>query len=100
MARSQQFDPEKDAFNHELVANFLSAAFGSGDYREIAKAVGIVARGQGMSSVARNAHVRRENLYRALKGERTPTLATLIKVLNALGIQLVAIKRRDVARRT
>jgi probable addiction module antidote protein len=43
-----------------------------------------------MSAVAEKAGLSRENLYRALGGEARPEFGTVIKVLHALGIDLVA----------
>jgi probable addiction module antidote protein len=43
-----------------------------------------------MSGVARDAGVSRENLYRALGANGKPEFATVMKVLDALGVQLVA----------
>ena len=47
-----------------------------------------------MSAVAEKAGLSRENLYRALGGEAKPEFATVIKVLHALGIDLVAQPQR------
>jgi probable addiction module antidote protein len=60
------------------------------DASAIAVAIGTVARGRGMSAVAEKAGLSRENLYRALGGEARPEFGTVIKVLQALGIDLVA----------
>jgi probable addiction module antidote protein len=43
-----------------------------------------------MSQVAREAGLGRESLYKALSGEGNPSLATILKVTAALGIQLHA----------
>ncbi len=56
----------------------------------IAKALGHIARAKGMSQVAREAGLGRESLYKALSGEGNPSLATILKVTAALGIQLHA----------
>ena len=59
----------------------------------IAKAIGAVARAQGMAAVAETAGVSRENLYRALSGDTRPEFETIRKVLSALGVQLAAKPR-------
>jgi len=43
-----------------------------------------------MSQVARDAGLSRESLYKALSGERTPGLDTILKVVSALGLKLHA----------
>ncbi|MEK7706281.1 MAG: addiction module antidote protein [Myxococcota bacterium] len=49
-----------------------------------------LARAKGMTQVARDAHVSRESLYKALSGERSPDFDTILKVLDALGLKLHA----------
>jgi len=60
----------------------------SDDPAFIAKALGDIARAKGMTQVARDAGLSRESLYKALSGERVPDFGTILKVLNALGLQL------------
>jgi probable addiction module antidote protein len=43
-----------------------------------------------MSEIAKEAGLSRENLYRSLNGETKTELETVIRVLDALGIQLTA----------
>ena len=47
-----------------------------------------VARTQNMSALARDTGLNRGNLYEALSEEGNPTLTTLLKVTNALGLRL------------
>jgi probable addiction module antidote protein len=47
-----------------------------------------VARAQGVAQVARDAGMTRDALYKALSSEGNPTLATLTKVMRALGLRL------------
>ena len=74
----------------EMIAAYLNEAFESEDASAIAIAIGTVARARGMSAVAEKAGLSRENLYRALGGEAKPEFGTVIKVLHALGIDVVA----------
>jgi len=61
-----------------------------GDTAFIAKALGDIARASGMSQVACNAGLSRESLYKALSGERNPSLDTVLRVVDALGLKLHA----------
>ena len=61
-----------------------------GDATFIAKALGDIARAKGMSQVACDAGLSRESLYKALSGERNPTLGTVLRVIGALGLKLRA----------
>lgn len=53
-----------------------------------AKALGDIARAQGMTKVAKEAGMSRESLYKSLSGEREPDFATILKVTRALGLKL------------
>ncbi|MCE5181281.1 MAG: putative addiction module antidote protein [Betaproteobacteria bacterium] len=59
----------------------------------IAKVLGDIARAKGMSQLARDTGLGRESLYKALSGEGNPSFATILKVINALGVQLHATPR-------
>ena len=61
-----------------------------GDATFIAKALGDIARAQGMAKVARDAGLSRESLYKALSGTRAPDFDTILRVTQALGIKLHA----------
>jgi probable addiction module antidote protein len=50
-----------------------------GDAAFVAKALGNNARAKGMTKVARDACVPRENLYKTLSGERCPGFDTILK---------------------
>ncbi len=58
----------------------------------IAKALGTIARAKGMTQLANQTGLGRESLYKALSGEGNPSFATILKVMNALGIKLHAEK--------
>lgn len=84
------FDAARYLKSPEAQTELLSDAFASGDARYIATALGVVARARGMTTVAREAGVTREALYKALSEDGDPRLTTLIGVLKALGIRLSA----------
>jgi probable addiction module antidote protein len=72
------------------IAGYLNAAFEDGDPVLIAAALGDIARAKGMTSVARSAGLGRESLYKALSPDGRPELATVMKVVHALGLKLTA----------
>ena len=90
MAKAKPFDAAEYLDSPEMIAAYINEALESEDASAIAVAIGTVARGRGMSAVAEKAGLSRENLYRALGGEARPEFGTVIKVLHALGIDLVA----------
>jgi probable addiction module antidote protein len=72
------------------MAMYLDACIeeSNGDAAFIAKALGDIARAQGMTKVAKEAGMSRESLYKSLSGERAPDFATILKVTRALGLKL------------
>lgn len=64
-----------------------------GDAGFITKALGDIARAQGMTQVARDFGLSRKNLYKALSGKRSPSFDTILKVISALGLKLGASVR-------
>ena len=76
----------------EDMAAYLEACMeeAGDDAAFVAKALGDIARAKGMSQVACDAGLSRESLYKALSGERNPTLDTVLRVMGALGLKLRA----------
>lgn len=84
------FDPVEFLDTPEAQAQLLDDALASGNAAYVAHALGVVARARGMASVARDAGLSRESLYKALSDDGNPALATVLKVTKALGIRLTA----------
>ena len=76
----------------EQMAQYLDACIeeSSGDAALIAKALGDIARAQGMSNIAKSSGLSHESLYKSLSGERAPDFATVLKVIKSLGLKLHA----------
>jgi probable addiction module antidote protein len=72
------------------MAAYLQAALEEGDPALVIHALGNIARARGMSQIARETGLRRESLYKALSPEGNPEFATVLKVVQALGIKLHA----------
>jgi len=83
-----------DAAEHleteEDMAAYLEAALEDGEPALVAAALGDIARAKGMTQIAREAGLGRESLYKALSPEGNPELATVLKVVRALGLKLHA----------
>ena len=56
----------------------------------IAHALGVMARARGMTQLARDTGLARENLYKALSSDGNPEFGTILKVVKALGLKLHA----------
>lgn len=87
-----QYDVAEHLRTPEDMAAYLEACLeeSDGNASFVAKALGDIARAKGMTQVARDAGLSRESLYKALSGERTPGFDTILKVVQALGIELHA----------
>lgn len=87
-AKTRPWDAADHLDDLDDVVAYLEAAFEDGDPRIIAAALGDVARSRGMAAVAAKAGLGRESLYKALSGDGNPGFATVVGVLNALGLRL------------
>ncbi len=88
--RLTTFDPAEGLTSDEAVAAFTAEAFASEDAGYIAHALGFVARARGMTQVAGETGLSREQLYRSFSENGNPTLKTTIAVMKALGLALTA----------
>ena len=79
------------------VVSYLEAAFEDGDPALIALAMGNVARSEGMSEIAKATGLTRASLYKALSAEGNPEFATVLKVIQALGLKLTIAPSVDSA---
>ena len=74
----------------EAIEVFMADAFESGDTGYIAQALGVVARARGMSQIAKDTGLSREQLYRSFSSQGNPTLKTTLAVMQALGLEMTA----------
>ena len=70
------------------VAAYLEAVFEDGDPELINIALGNVARSEGMTKIAGATGLTRASLYKSLSAEGNPEFATVLKVIQALGLKL------------
>ena len=92
-----KWDPAEFLTSDEAIAAYLEAAFGEGDPKMIAVALGDIAKAKGMSAIAREAGVTREALYKSLSDRGDPKLSTLIGVMKALGLRFTVTKADEAA---
>jgi probable addiction module antidote protein len=95
--KTSLWDVAEHLRNPEEMAAYLEACIeeADGDAAFIAKALGDIARAQGMTQMARDSGLSRESLYKALSGERSPSFDTILKVVSALGLKLSASVRSE-----
>ncbi|WP_324698764.1 MULTISPECIES: addiction module antidote protein [Novosphingobium] len=83
-----RFDAAEHLTEPSDQAELLADAVATGDASVIASAIGIVARAHGMTDLARETGMKRQQLYRAFGPDGNPTLETMVKVLPALGLRM------------
>jgi len=86
--RTRPWDAADHLESDEDIVAYLEAAFDDGDPALIAAALGDIARARGMTKVAADAGLGRESLYKALSPNGNPEFATVLKVVQALGLGL------------
>jgi probable addiction module antidote protein len=87
---TRPWDAADSLETQEDMVAYLEAAFEEGDASLIAAALGDIARAKGMTEVARRAGLGRESLYKTLSPDGNPELATVMRVMEALGLKLQA----------
>jgi len=90
------FDAAEHITEPEDQAELLADALATGDAKVIAGAIGIVARARGMSDIARETGMNRQQLYRAFGKDGNPTLSTVMAVLKALDLRMT-VQRAEAA---
>lgn len=93
MLETRPFDPANYLKTEEAIFFFLEAAIEGNNPKHISRAMGDVARSQGMTEIVKKTGLGRQALYTALSENGNPTLETLTSVLGALGLELTVQKR-------
>ena len=92
--KTYPWDSSKYLKTNEDMAGYLEAVFEdaaeTNDYSLLPHALGVIARAKGMTDIARETGLSRESLYKALSEDGNPSFATVMKVLQALSIELHA----------
>ena len=85
-----RFDAAELLTTPEHCAYFLTDALATKDPAQIAHALGTLARAKGMREVAKKTGLSREGLYKILSAKGNPEIATILRILQVLGVDLVA----------
>lgn len=76
----------------DRLAENINAALAKGDTAAAVEALGGIAKARGMSQVAKASGLARESLYRALCADGNPEFATVLKVIESVGLRLSVSK--------
>jgi len=91
VAELPEFDMAEQLRNKEDIAEYLSMVLEDGDSDELIRAIGYVAKGQGMTEIAKASGLGRESLYKTFRPGAKPQFDTVMKVLKAINIDLKAV---------
>ncbi len=84
------FDITTYLTSDEDIAEYLAAAFETGEVDDVTHALATIARAKGMTETAKSAGLARGSLYKAVGDGANPTLSTLLSVMDALNVTLSA----------
>lgn len=97
--KTTRFDAADYIETPDDVAGYLALAFEGNDSDEIRDAIAVVARSRGMATLAAKAKLNPKSLYRTLGPNGNPEFATVLRLLQALGITLTpTVKQRSTRR--
>ena len=85
---TRPWDPADHLTSAEDAVAYLDAALEAGEPQLVAAVLGDIARATGMSTVAAASGLGRESLYKSLSVNGNPEFATVLKVIEALGLRL------------
>jgi probable addiction module antidote protein len=84
------YDAAKYRDDPKAIAQYLNDALSTEDPFLITRAIGTMVRAQGVTRLSRKAGIRRDNLHKMFTSEVSPAFDTVMRLLIALDIQLIA----------
>ena len=90
------YDTAEYLDNDEAIEVFMADAFETGDISYIAHALGVIARAKGMTQIAKDTGLSREQLYRSFSEQGNPTLKTTLAVMRSLGLDITAKRHAQI----
>jgi probable addiction module antidote protein len=91
MVKIEPFDTARHLDNPEVISHYLAEALDTRDHKLILRAIRNVLRARRISEIARETGLSRTSLY--WKEKASPEFTTVLKVLDAVGVQLEPMPR-------
>ena len=85
--------------SEEVIVGVLNDALQSGDIAVLLRTIGYVAKARGVAKISGATGLGRESLYKALHENSHPRFETVLKVLNALDVQMTVVPKSTSKRR-
>ena len=80
----------------EKIADYLSSIIEDKDWALLMRAIGDVAKARGMTNISKETGLGRESLYKAFNSNTQPKFDTVVRVLDALDIDIkFSSKKRE-----
>jgi probable addiction module antidote protein len=76
-----------------IVEHLLNQSLASSDIQAICSAIRDAAKAYNMSDLSRKSGMDRANIYRSLRGGKDMNFSTILRVLNAMGLDLQIVPR-------
>ncbi len=88
---TSKWDASKFLDSPEMMKEYLQIMLEENGIDGFQRALGDIAKAQGMSEIARKTNLSRQNLYKALDQGSSPKFETVKKVVEALGCKLAVV---------
>jgi len=86
-----KWDASRYLDSPEIMKEYLQVMLEENGVEGFQRALGDIAKAQGMSELARKTNLSRQNLYKALSRNGAPKFETIKKVVEALGCKLAVV---------
>jgi len=86
MIEISDFDVSEYLDTDEKIADYLSSVMADNDWELFLRAIGHIAKAQGMTKIARDTGLGRESLYKAFTATSQPKFDTVMRVLDSFNI--------------
>ena len=88
--KTQRWDAAEHLETDRDMAAYLEAALEAGDPELVSVTLGDIARAKGLNEISRQTGLARQSLNRVLSPGGKPDFATVLKVIQAMGLKLHA----------
>ena len=88
MSRLTTFDISEYLDSKEMIAEYLSQILSDGDTDELLEAIGNIAKAKGMTQIAKDTGLNKDNIYNIFKVDAEPQFYTVMKILNSFNLKL------------
>lgn len=93
--KTRPFDVSEYLTDSDSIQIYLQDMLEEGGIESLQKALGDVAKASGMTKLAEDTNLGRQNLYKALTLNSSPKFETINKIIEALGFKIAIVKSKQ-----